>query len=149
VNKPYRVKILDAKYDEHEEMFVVVAWFEDYGEQRVIHWSKDDFLNAHGYVGNRNIPLVEMQKTATLLCNRWVQLQIEDDPNRQEMTEEEEQEVANEFRKNIGQTLENVSEGLMNPDRQLEVALKRVLDREKNFDIIQKQILGDEKDAEG
>ena len=148
MNKPYRVKILDARYDSGEDMFVLVVWFEDYGEQRIIHWTKDDFLDVYGYVGDRNIPLQEMNKTANLLRDRWVQLQIEDDPNRKEMTEEEEQKVADEFRKNIGQTLENVSEGLADPDRQLEVALKRVLDREKNFDIIQKQIRGGGKDVE-
>ena len=148
MNRPYVAKIVSCRYDIGNEMFVLNIWFQEFAKERIIYWTKDDFLDSYNYVGNRNIPVEEMQKTARMLDGRWVNLQINDDPDMKKMSPEEEKEMEETFKSKIKDTMDAVSEGLNDPQRQIEKALERVLDKERNYGKIRHMLLEGEADVE-
>ena len=79
MKKPFQVRCRDATYDASSEMLVLVCFFEEFGETRIVHFAKADF---HYKDPSNPVPDIEMFRTAELFKNKRFQLVIEDDPNR-------------------------------------------------------------------
>lgn len=137
MSKPYHIKVMSAKYDETEGMLVLNAWMEDFGEKRIIYMSKKDFT----FKGDPNVPDEEMHKTASMLIGKWINLQIEDDPNRKQITPEEEGDLAKQFRDDVSSAMDRISQTMMDPQQDLERNIKRVLDKERMCGNIEEDLL--------
>jgi len=114
MNEPYKVKCIDAKYDEDDEILVLSCIFEGGIGQRIVVFNREDFHYKHH--GNK-VPHHEMHKTAQLFKNKPFYLRVEDDPAMDKMTDEEKEKYADMFRRNIGSTLEGVTEGIQSDAR--------------------------------
>lgn len=124
--RTYKVHCLEAKYDEPEGMLVLNCFFEELGEKKIVHFSKKDF-NYHG----NPVPDCEMHKTARLFRNKRFYLRVDDDPELDKMTEEEKMQYAVTFKKDLGKTFDKMTEDLLDPKKQIERRMERVLEREK------------------
>ncbi len=122
-NKPYIVRCLDAKYDEENEMLVLNCQFLELGEQRIIHMPRSNF---HYKNPDTPVPHFEMHKTAALWKGKIWNFQMEDDPNRHEITEENQSLILSTFNKRITKELESVQDELSNDSREIERRLNNL-----------------------
>lgn len=120
--KAYKVKCLDAKYDEHEGFLVLNLYFFELEEKRIVTPHKSDFT----YKGQAEVPDIEMHRTATMMKGKTFNWVIEDDPNRHHLTESQQMEYASVFNKKITEELGKVTEGLADDEGQIARKLHRM-----------------------
>ena len=136
MRKPFQVRCREATYDEQAEMLVLLCFFEEFGESRIVHFSRSDFH----YKDPRNaVPHIEMQRTAALFQGKRFRLVIEDDPHRSQEAEINPESLTQDFRETIVEQMEKVSEGLSDPKRQMARRLGDVIER----DLERRQSMGD------
>lgn len=128
MRKPYLVKCREAVYDEEQEMLVLLCFFNDFGETRIVFFSRSDFHYKHP--GNE-VPAIEMHRTAELFKGKPFYLTIEDDPRRSQEAEESPIELGEDFRQRIVEQMEEVVDGLSDSDRQIARRLSGVLERDQ------------------
>lgn len=109
MNNPYVVKCREAVYDEEEEMLVLLCFFEDFGESRIVCFSRSDF---HYKYPENPVPHIEMHRTAEAWKGKPFNIVIDDDPNRSRDAEEDSVALGEDFRDRIVNHLGEVSEGL-------------------------------------
>lgn len=136
MKKPFQVRCREADYDEESEMLVLLCFFEEFGESRIVHFPRSDF---HFKQPNNPVPHIEMQRTAELFKGKRFRLVIDDDPQRSHDAEEHPEVLSKDFREIITDQLEKVSEGLTDPQRQMARRLGDVIER----DLAKKQKMGD------
>lgn len=140
MDKPYLAKCREAVYDEEQGMLVLLCFFEEFGESRIVCFSRTDFHYKHP--GNP-VPHIEMHRTAEAWKGKPFRIVIDSDPNRSHEAEENAMELGQDFRDRIANHLEEVSEGLSDPGRQLARRLGEVIERDqKNRSV--KDLLSDE-----
>ncbi|KKN26827.1 hypothetical protein LCGC14_0870860 [marine sediment metagenome] len=123
---PYLVRCLDAKFDEEDGMLVLNCLFEEQQARRIVVLSKDDFH----YRGSA-VPDNEMHKTAALFRGKRFNLVVDDDPNRQQVDPQMQQQYAAMFNERITEELEKVKEGLSDETQQIQRKLGRLVDEGK------------------
>lgn len=128
MNKPYLAKCREAIYDEEQEMLVLLCFFQDFGESRIVCFARTDFHYKHP--GN-SVPHIEMHRTAEVWKGKPFHIVINDDPNRSRDAEEHAEELSQDFRDRIAKHLEDVSEGLGDSDRQMARKLGKVIERDQ------------------
>lgn len=126
--EPYKVKCLDAKYDQESEMLVLNCFFFSLNSQRLVVLSKSDF---HFKQPGNPVPDEEMYKTAALFKNKEFNLVMESDPNRQVIQKDKEKDVFGEFSETISDELGKVSTGLVDDTNQIQRHLGRLMDEGK------------------
>ena len=140
MNKPYLAKCREAVYDEEQGMLVLLCFFEEFGESRIVCFPRTDFHYKHP--GNP-VPHIEMHRTAEAWKGKPFNIIIDDDPNRSLDAEENSAELGQDFRDRIATHLGEVSEGLDDPARQVARKLGEVIERDqKNRSV--KDLLSDE-----
>jgi hypothetical protein len=136
MKKPFQVRCRDATYDPTSEMLVLVCFFEEFGESRIVHFAKADFH----YKDPRNpVPDIEMYRTAELFKNKRFQLVVEDDPNRSREAELSPNELKKEFSQIIADQMEQAQEKLSDPQKEMIRRLGAVVER----DLSRQQSMGD------
>lgn len=128
MHRPYLVKCREAVYDEEQEMIVLLCFFEEFGESRIIYFSRTDFHYKHP--GN-SVPHIEMHRTAEAWKGKPFNIVINDDPNRSREAEENAGELSQDFRDRIATHLEKVSEGLNDPGKRMARRLGEVIERDQ------------------
>lgn len=123
----YKVHCRSVSYDEENGMIVIVGFFEELGESRVIYFPRSDF---HHKQPGQEVPHHEMHKTAEMLKNAHLDLTIESDPNRSREAEENPGPLAKEFVDHIEQQLAEVTKGLTDSDQILVRRLGEVVERD-------------------
>lgn len=126
--KPYLVKCREAVYDEEQEMLVLLCFFHEFGETRIVFFPRLDF--HYKYAGN-DVPSIEMHRTAELFKGKPFHLTIEDDPKRSTEAEDKPFELGEDFRQRIVEQMEDVVDGLSDSDRQVARRLGGVLERDQ------------------
>ncbi len=116
MNDPYRVKCIDARYDEDDEILILNCIFENVG-QRLVVLKKSDFHYKHH--GN-TVPHKEMHKTAELFKGKPFYLRVEDDPEMEKLSDEEKEKYIDKFRDTMGQAFDQITTGLQSEDRVIE-----------------------------
>lgn len=115
MHEPYKVKCLDAIYDEDNGFMVLNLLFLNMNERRIVAWHKDDFL----FKGRPGVPDSEMIHTARMIKDREFNLVIKDDPDRQVLTESEQAHYGTLFNKRLVDELGKVTEGLADDEGQI------------------------------
>lgn len=128
MNKPYLVKCREAVYDEEQEMLVLLCFFQQLGECRIVCFSKADF---HYQQPGNPVPHIEMHRTAEAWKGKPFNIIIDDDPNRSREAEEDTGKLSQDFRDRIANHLEEVSEGLSDPGKQIARRLGEVIERDQ------------------
>jgi len=136
MQKPFQVRCREANYDETSEMLVLLCFFEEFGESRIVHFPRADFHFKHP---DNPAPHIEMQRTAELFKGKRFRLVIDSDPQRSHDAEQYPEALSKDFREIITEQMEKVSEGLTDPQRQIARRLGDVIER----DLEKKQKLGD------
>lgn len=108
------IKCLDAKYDDEKGYLVLNCFFQREG-QRVVLFHRDDF----NYRGNE-VPHAEMHRTADLFRGKPFYLIVDDDPNREHVSDDQQIRYAALFNKRIAEEMDKVNKGLISGDRQVE-----------------------------
>lgn len=128
---PYKVRCLDAKYDEDEGMLVMNTLFEHTQERKIVIMAKNDI--SAGIFNREDIGDQNMHRFADAMRKRKdsFKLVIEDDPNRTQLGEEELMKYGAMFNKRIIDELEKVTEGLQNESGQVQRKLGRLVDEGK------------------
>lgn len=125
----YKFRCLDAKYDESDEMLVLLALCEDFGEQRILHFSRSDF---HWKESGTEVPIAEMHRTARLFKDKQFYMDIHDDPKRNKI---EESPTADrdikDYRDCVSAELEQISNTIADVDRRTVHRLADVVERDK------------------
>lgn len=123
---PYKVKCLDARYDEESGFLILNCHFLDLGEPRLVYLHKTDFT----FKGNPDVPDIEMNRTAKLFRARKPQfnLVIEDDPSREKITEKNYAEHVQAFTGRIADELGKVSDGMVDEAGAVGRRLGRLMD---------------------
>lgn len=138
-NRPYIVKCLDAKYDEENEMLVLACFFEDLGEKKLVVFSRSNFyFKQPGMLA----PHIEMYKTSRLFRGKRFNIEINDDPNREKITDENYAKYTKMFGNTIVDELGKVQEGLADDTAQIQRKLGR-MKKEGKLDAA--QLLREEK----
>lgn len=127
MSKAFQVRCREASYDEDAGMLVLLCFFEEFGESRIIHFPRADF--HYKFPGNA-VPHIEMQRTAELFQGKRFKIAIEDDPQRSKEADEHPDAVGKDFRQIIIDELERVSDGLADPQRQMARRLGDVIERD-------------------
>jgi len=132
---PYKVRCLDAKYDEKEGMLVMNTLFEHSGERKIVVFAKNDV--SIGIFHREDIGHQNMHIFANAMKQRSdpFNLVIEDDPNRAQLGETELMKYAAMFNKRIADELEKVQDGLKDEGGQVQRRLGRMVDEGK-LDVI-------------
>jgi len=121
----YHVRILDAKYDQDNGMLVINGALIHNSEKKLIVFAKEDISHAFGLpdLGDKN-----MHYFAHCLAKREAPFKfgIDDDPQRDQLSGEEQLKYAALFSKQIGEELEKVSEGLKDEWGQVQRKLGRM-----------------------
>ncbi len=140
MNSPYLAQCREAVYDEEQEMIVLLCFFEEFGESRIVCFSRTDFhYKSPGSPPSHE----EMHRTAELWQNKPFRIVIDSDPNRSREAEENTEELGQDFRDRIANHLEEVSEGLSDPGKQMARKLGEVIERDqKNRSV--SELLSDE-----
>lgn len=125
---PYKVRCLDARYDEDEGMLVMNTLFEHSGDRKIVIFAKDDVSTGifhRADIGHQNMHLfANAMKRRSDAFN----LVIEDDPNRKQLDEEELMKYGAMFNKRISEELEKVQDGLQSESGQIQRKLGRLVD---------------------
>lgn len=127
MQKPFQVKCREATYDISSEMLVLLCFFEDFGECRLIHFPKSDF---HFKNPGNEVPHIEMQKTAELFKGKRFKIVIDDDPNRSRDAELHPQDMRKDFTEIIEDKFKQVTEGLTDPQRYAARRLGAVIEKD-------------------
>lgn len=127
-NKPYLAKCREAVYDEQAEMLVLLCFFPEFGESRIVCLSRGDFHYKHP--GNP-APHIEMHRAAEQWKGKPFNISINNDPNRSRDAEDNPSALGQDFRERITQQLEEISEGLADSDRQIARKLGDVIERDR------------------
>ncbi len=123
MGRPYILRCLDAKYDEENDFLVLLCFFEDFGEQRIIVINRKD---CHWkYVGNE-VPHIEMHRTAQIWRGKRWKFVMEDDPKRERVSEENQMRYLSMFNKRIEEELQKTTEGLKKEEGQIQRKLGRM-----------------------
>jgi hypothetical protein len=136
MRKPFQVKCREASYDEQADMLVLLCFFEEFGESRIVHFPRSDFHYKHP---SNPVPHIEMHRTAQLFQGKRFRLVIDDDPQRSQEADTHPETLSQDFRETITEQLEKVSEGLADPNRQIARKLGDVIER----DLEKRQGMGD------
>ena len=128
MNKPYLAKCREAVYDEEQEMLVLLCFFEEFGECRIVYFARSDF---HYKQPENAVPHIEMHRTAEAWKGKPFKIVINDDPNRSREAEENAEDLGRDFRDRIANHLEEVSKGLSDPDKQIARRLGEVIERDQ------------------
>lgn len=140
MNKPYLARCRGAVYDEEQEMLVLLCFFQELGESRIVCFPKTDFHYKHP--GNP-VPHIEMHRTAEEWKGKPFNIVINDDPNRSREAEKDPVTLGVDFRDRISEHLEKVSEGLSDPGKKIARRLGEVIERDqKNRSV--SELLSDE-----
>ena len=125
----YKFRCLDAKYDESNEMLVLLALCEDFGEQRILHFARSDF---HWKEPGVAVPVEEMHHTASLFKDKQFYMDISDDPKRNKI---EESPTADrdmkDYRDCVSSELEQISDTIADVDRRTVHRLADVVERDQ------------------
>lgn len=124
----YKVKCLDAKYDENLGVIVLNCWFFVLSKQRIVIFNKSDF---HFKKVGVEPPNNEMYKTASILKGKEFNLIVEDDPDMKKLSKEEEKKFFNEFSNQISEELTKTCDGLSDDTGQIQRHLGRMIDQGK------------------
>ena len=127
----YKVRVLDAKYDEGDGMLVINAIFEHNGERKIVVFSKDDIsqvLFQKANIGDKN-----MHYFAECMSKRTTpfSLAIEDDPKRKVLNDEEMMRYGTMFNQRIREEMDQVCNGLADEQGQVQRKLGRLMDSNK------------------
>ncbi len=133
---PYRVKVLDAIYDEDEGFLVLLCWFHSLGAKKIVPMHKECFH----YRGNE-VPDIEMHRTASMFKGKEINLEIGDDPNRDKLTAQSYEDYVHEFNTRIKGELDEVCKGMSDESGQIQRKLGRMIDQGK-LDV--SKMVGDE-----
>ncbi len=130
MGQAYRINCIDCKYDEDNQMLVLLVFFEDFGGNRILHMPKSDFHDSR----TGKVPSdVEMNRTADLFRDFEFPFTIEinDDPDRTIMDESEQADYVKLFRKEISDEMKQVVEGLQDEDKATIRRLAKVVEKER------------------
>ncbi len=127
----YKVRCLDAKYDEDEGMIVMNTLFEHSGERKIVVFARQDV--AQGIFKVEDMAPRDVHLFAHLMSKRELSftLIIDDDPNRTQLSDGEMMRYGAMFNKRIAEELEKVQEGLANETGQTQRKLGRMVDEGK------------------
>lgn len=123
----YRVRCLDAKYDEDDSVLVLLCMMPDIGV-RIFCFPKSDF----SFKGNSIVSDDEMHKTAKLWKDKWFFMEIQDSPDRKKLDDEEQSKYVSLFKKELGNIMGEVEEGLGDDEKILQRYVGDLIEREKN-----------------
>lgn len=145
----YKVRSLDAKYDETEGMLVINCLFEHSGERKIVIFSKKDISQSMFHredIGDSN-----MHYFARCMAKRQspFSLVVEDDPNRKILDETELMKYGAMFNKRIGEELESVSEGIAEERGQMQRKLGRMKEEGKIKELNALDLLKNEQIVRG
>ena len=127
----YLVRCKFAKYDESEEMLVLLCSFEEFKEPRFVHFARSDFCYKSP---DMPVPHNEMHRTADLFRNKKFYLIIDDDPARSKVADVVSPEVIGEFRKEMSGELDKISDGLADPDKILVRQIGDVIEKDRTLE---------------
>jgi len=137
----YKAKALDAHYDTELQVLILTCWLDEIQEKRIIHMPKSDFT----FKGNAEVPDEEMTKTAELWKGKWFYIDIQDDPSREEITAENQEEVFDTFKKEIASIVDQTNENLVSEEKQIEKKIKDLLNKEDATEKAKKAFFGDSR----
>lgn len=140
MTKPYLAKCREAVYDEEQGMLVLLCFFEEFGESRIVCFPRTDFHYKHP---DNPVPHIEMHRTAEAWKGKPFHIVIDSDPNRSREAEENAIDLEQDFRDRIATHLEAVSEGLNDSGRQVARRLGEVIERDQQNRSV-KDLLSDE-----
>ena len=123
---PYRVKCLQSRFDSDNGMLVLDCLFESQNIRRIVYFSRDDF-----HYKGKAVPDNEMHKTADLFKGKRFNLIVEDDPERELLSQEKQAEYAAMFNARIAQEMQDAKDGLESDEGQIQRKLGRLLDEGK------------------
>lgn len=126
--KPYRVKCMDAKYDEAEGMLVLNCWFNEINGQRLVVLAKSDF---HYKTPENEVPDIEMHRTANLFKGKEFNLVVETDPNATKITDESYEKYVKSMTEGVGEEMSKVNDGLVDDAGQIQRKLGKLMDSGK------------------
>jgi hypothetical protein len=132
--EPYIVKCLDAVYEPTSGDMVLNVYFErlDYNRIVVLNNYKSLFhYKKHGV----DVPDEEMFKLAKLMKHKRFKMFIEDDPNKEKITPENQEKYIKMFREEISGHLDKVTEGLTDDKTILSMKIDRLINKNKTEDI--------------
>jgi hypothetical protein len=126
---PYKVKCLDARYDEDSGFLILNCHFFTLGSIRLVYLHKSDFT----YKGHPDVPDIEMARTAMLFRTKRPEfnLVIEDDPSRETISDKDYAEHVKAFTGRIEDELGKVSDGLVDEASSMQRRLGRLMDEGK------------------
>lgn len=116
----YRVKCIDAKYDRMSEMIVLQLLFIDLNEPRIAHMSRSDFsskANPDGIASHQEMENLAVGFKRYPWEFTW---EINDDPNRVQLTADQELEHARSFRERIYEEMDAAAKGLSDESGQIQ-----------------------------
>lgn len=125
---PYLAQCREAVYDEADEMLVLLCFFQEFGESRIVCLARSDFHYKHP--GNP-VPHIEMHRTAEMWKGKPFHISIYNDPERNREADSNPEGLGQDFRDRISKHLEDVKEGLADPDRQVARRLGDVVERDQ------------------
>ncbi len=125
----YKVHCLDCRYDDENEMLVVLAFCEDFGEQRIFTIPQGDF---HYKSPNVAAPAAEMIKLANTMKGKRFTWDLRDDPNKVAVPECQQDQIAEVYKQNLGKQLDEIKEGLENTDRRTLTRLADVVEKDRD-----------------
>ena len=123
----YQIHCQAAAYDEENAMIVLVCFFKEMGETRLVYFPRSDF---HFKSPGMEVPHREMHKTAEMFKNAHFSLIIESDPNRNREAEENPATLTKEFVEYVEEQLQEVTRGLSDSDRVMTRRLGEVIERD-------------------
>lgn len=125
----YKVKCLDARYDEDSGFLVLNCVFIALDSPRIVCLNKRDF----NYKGNPDVPDIEMARTAMLFRTKKPEfnLVVADDPAREEINQSNYTDYVQAFTGKVADELGKVSDGLVDEAGQISRKLGRLMDEDK------------------
>ena len=122
----FKVQCIDCKYDEEEGMLVLDCFFFEQGAHKVVVFSKTDF-HYHGY----EVPDHEMYRTAKMFRGKKFTLQVDDDPNREQISEKDVMHYASMFNNSVSNALTKMTEESSCDSGQIGNRLRELADQGK------------------
>lgn len=124
----YKIRCLDCRYDQENAMLVILAFCEDFGEQRIFTIPQGDF-----HYKNINVPApaAEMIKLAHIMKGKRFTWDLRDDPNRTVIPEGSQDQIAAVYKKDLEKQLNEIKEGLENTDRRTLTRLAEVVEKDR------------------
>ena len=124
----YKIRCLDCRYDDENEMLVVLVFCEDFGEQRIFTIPQSDF---HYKIPNTPAPAAEMIKMAHIMKGKRFVWDLRDDPNKTPLPEDD-SEIAKMYKEHLEGELNEISEGLLDTDRRTVMRLAEVVEKDRD-----------------